>query len=111
MQVIDDKQKLKEKFDEALKGKDKFYVKQMQHMNDKIDELIQRMKDQFIKIRWDYAVQLKEIEKEFEKERQALLEQNTKEISALFTKHQETEKKFLELRTENEKQYTTDLEN
>lgn len=45
--IIEDKEKLIHQFEEAIKGKDKDYVKAMQNMNQNIDELIQGMKKQF----------------------------------------------------------------
>ena len=53
-QIIADKEKLKDQFEEAIKAKDKHYVKQMQLMNNHIDDLIRSMKTQFIDMRTDY---------------------------------------------------------
>lgn len=82
--IIEDKNKLKEQFEEAIKAKDKHYVKAMQQMNTHIDELIRGMKIQFVRMRTDYANQLAAIESEFERERAALLKQNEEEIKLLF---------------------------
>lgn len=86
-QIIQEKEKLKEQFEEAIKQKDKHYVKQMQLMNNHIDELIRNMKLQFTSMRVDYKAQLEEIESEFMRERNALLKQNDAEIQALFKLH------------------------
>ena len=59
----------------------------MQQHSDKIDELIQQMKKQFIRIRQDYQHQLQEIESEFLEERRLLLKQNEDDIKALFDEH------------------------
>lgn len=64
--------------------KDKHYVKAMQDMNNAVDELINRMKSQFLLMRTDYGNQLSSIESEFERERAALLKQNEEEINQLF---------------------------
>lgn len=71
--IIDDKEQLKNQFEEAIKAKDKHYVKAIQQMNNHIDELIRGMKAQFSHLRTDYSNQLAEIESEFERERAALL--------------------------------------
>jgi hypothetical protein len=42
--IIEDKNKLKDQFEEAIKAKDKHYVKAMQQMNNHIDDLIRGMK-------------------------------------------------------------------
>lgn len=73
-------------------------------MNTHIDELIRGMKIQFVRMRTDYANQLASIESEFERERAALLKQNEEEIKLLFQQHQQTEEKFLKLKTEREEQ-------
>ena len=109
--IIEDKEKLIQQFEEAIKGKDKDYVKAMQTMNQNIDELIQGMKKQFHEMRQHYATCLKEIESEFEREREALLKQNDAEIQKLFKRQQETEEMFLRKRTEKEDQNSQDLEN
>lgn len=102
--IIEDKNKLKEQFEEAIKAKDKHYVKAMQQMNNHIDDLIRGMKIQFNQMRNDYQVQLASIESEFERERAALLKQNEEEIKLLFEQHQKTEETFLKLKTEREEQ-------
>lgn len=71
--IIEDKNKLKEQFEEAIKAKDKHYVKAMQQMNNHIDDLIRGMKTQFGQMRTNYATELAAIESEFERERAALL--------------------------------------
>ena len=43
--IIAEKDKLKEQFEQALHAKDKHYVKAMQEMNNHIDELIMKMKN------------------------------------------------------------------
>lgn len=85
--IISDKEKLKDQFEEAIKQKDKHYVKQMQNMNNHIDDLIRSMKEQFINMRTDYKNQLEAIESEFERERAELLKQNEAEIKQLFAQH------------------------
>jgi len=54
-------------------------------MNNHIDELITRMKSQFLHMRTDYSNNLASIESEFERERAALLKQNEEEITKLFS--------------------------
>lgn len=83
----------------------------MQEMNNHIDELINRMKTQFLLMRNDYGNQLASIESEFDRERDALLKQNEDEIGKLFTKHQKTEEEYLTKKTEREKEQSQDLEN
>lgn len=85
--IIEDKDMLKEEFEAALQSKDKHYVKQIQLMNTSVDDLIRRMKTQFLHMRTNYGSKLQEIESEFERERAALLKQNDEEIKALFDKH------------------------
>ena len=53
--IIQDKEELKIEFDEAIKIKDKHYVKSMQQMNTHIDQLISSMKKQFNHMRTDYS--------------------------------------------------------
>ena len=53
-------------------------------MSEDIDLLIKGMKDQFDSMREDYDLQLNEIESEFDRERQAILERNKLEIEQLF---------------------------
>ena len=108
--IIEDKEALKKQFEEALHGKDKHYVKAMQDMNNHIDDLIAQMKKQFLHMREFYANQLKEIEDEFERERDALLKQNDIEIQALFKKHQETEDDFLKQKQQIEQSNASELE-
>lgn len=108
--IIEDKEALKKQFEEALHAKDKHYVKAMQDMNNHIDDLIAQMKKQFLHMREFYANQLKEIEDEFERERDALLKQNDIEIQALFKKHQETEDDFLKQKQQIEQSNASELE-
>jgi succinate dehydrogenase flavin-adding protein (antitoxin of CptAB toxin-antitoxin module) len=79
-------------------------------MNNHIDDLIAQMKKQFLHMREFYANQLKEIEDEFERERDALLKQNDIEIQALFKKHQETEDDFLKQKQQIEQSNASELE-
>lgn len=62
-------------------------------------------------MREHYATSLKEIESEFEREREALLKQNEAEIQKLFKQQQDTEESFLKKRTDKEDQNSQDLEN
>jgi len=109
--IIADKEDLKSEFESALHAKDKHYVKAMQEMNNHIDELITRMKAQFLLMRQNYGNQLKEIESEFDRERDELLKQNEAEIKKLFDQHQKVEEEFLKKKTEQEQHQSQDLEN
>lgn len=109
--IIADKEDLKQEFEQALHSKDKHYVKAMQEMNNHIDKLIDNMKDQFLQMREHYVTQLKEIESEFDRERDELLKQNEVEIKELFDKHQKTEEDYLKRKTEQEQLQSQDLEN
>jgi hypothetical protein len=109
--IIADKERLIEQFNEAIKSKDKHYVKAMQTMNNNIDELILGMKKQFNEMRLHYQANLEEIESEFERERAELLKQNAEEIRKLFKLHQDTEELFMKQKTEQEDRNNQELEN
>ena len=75
-----EKQNLINEFQSQLLEKDKHYVKSIAKMNDDIDLLIEKMKDQFIEMRSSYAEHLEAIEGQFVQEREAILARNEKEI-------------------------------
>ena len=61
-------------------------------------------------MRDSYGSQLQEIESEFERERDALLERNKKEIKELFTIHEKTEEYFQHERHRQEAEQNEKLE-
>jgi hypothetical protein len=100
-----EKQSLINEFQEQLLEKDKHYVKSIAKMNDDIDNLIDKMKDQFIEMRGDYAQHLESIEGQFIQEREAILARNEKEIMELFELHKQKEDHYLRERAKNEEDY------
>ena len=53
------------------------------------------MRSQYVKMRTQYAEELNEIEAAFKKEREDILEWNTKEIRQLFDTHKQHEEDYI----------------
>ena len=79
-------------------------------MSDDIEKLIKNMKYQYQRMREDYDNQLKAIEGEFENERAAILDRNSKEIDDLFTEHRVLENNYLTQRQHDEEENAKSLE-
>ena len=108
--ILNSKDKLIASFQEQLKLKDEEYVKSLQRQGDAIDSMIDLMRDQYKQLRIEYANELNEIEAEFKRERQEILERNKAEIDALFGKHRQHEEDYIEKRANLEAQQAQELE-
>lgn len=82
----------------------------MKEMTNHIDELIRQMKRQFDDMRSSYGSQLNNIEGEFEREREALLQRNNDEIKQLFALHRQTEEYYQQQRQADEEEQAEKLE-
>lgn len=89
--IIEDKQALIQEFIDQLNAKDSHYTKAIANMSLDIESLIGYMMVQFRTMRTDYINQLREIEKEFERERSTILSQNETQITTLFQQHKQIE--------------------
>lgn len=70
----------------------------MLKMHSDIERLIESMMGQFKEMREDYTDQLKQIEGEFDRERETILASNERIINDLFIQHKEAEQKFTQER-------------
>jgi len=95
---------------EQLKRKDQEYIKAMGSMNDDIDQLIDKMQQQYKALRSAYQENLISIEKAFEDERTQILDQNKAEIKQLFEEQKKIEKEHAEHRAKTEESYAKQLE-
>ncbi len=86
-------------------------MKSLKREGTNIDALIERMRDQFFKMRAQYANQLREIEAAFMDEREKILAYNLDEIDQLFAKHKQMQEHFAEQRAADEENYTKQIDN
>ena len=82
----------------------------MKRQSDDIDALIELMRSQYVKMRTQYSEELNEIEAAFKKEREDILERNSKEIKSLFETDKQHEDDYITKRADMEEEQAKELE-
>ncbi|KAJ3287403.1 hypothetical protein HDU79_005720 [Rhizoclosmatium sp. JEL0117] len=104
------KNKLINEYMVDLKSKDDDYVKELKRQAEEIDTLIERMEEQYRNLQLTLKEELEHIEKSFIEERTELIENNMKEMEALFSQRRDNEGKYLEERADRIDDHAKQLE-
>eukprot|EP00396_MALV-II-16_sp_LP-1_P000175 gene175-64_t len=104
--ILEGKDRRIREFITELKNKDEEYQKMLKrHAND-INDMLKKMREQYVSMQSGYETQLDKIETSYAQERMDLIKANKEEIEALFEKRMQMEEtEFMEQRAEREKKF------
>ena len=108
--IIHNKKVLIAQFKDAIKAKDEEYVATLKNQAAEIDEVLKRMVSQYQSLESTYEKELENIENEFLRERQQIMETNKGEIDSLFQKRRSSELEYMEKRQDTSEANQREIE-
>lgn len=108
--VIRSKDELIHDFQQQLRSKDEEYVRALRQHAEDIDELLLRIRKEFIELQSAYERELDLIEETYLEEREKLIQDHTVEIDAMFEQRRNKEIIYKEVKQSTEEQYQKEVE-
>jgi dynein regulatory complex protein 1 len=108
--IIKSKDGLIGDFQQQLRAKDEEYVRTLrQHVED-IDQLLNRIRNEFHELQAEYEKALDDIEEAYLNERERLIEEHTGEIDSMFEQRRNKEVSYKETKQRTEEMYQREVE-
>ncbi|KAJ3414827.1 hypothetical protein HDV05_005984 [Chytridiales sp. JEL 0842] len=108
--LMSNKNRLINEYVLELKGKDDEYVKELKRQSEEVDVLLERMEAQYRTLQTTLREELEQIEKSFVEERTEMIDNNIRDIEAIFSQRRENERKYMEERADRIEDHIKQLE-
>lgn len=97
-------------FQQQLRVKDEEYVRMIRQQTDDVDQLIARIRKEFIELQSEYEKELDSIEEAYLEEREKIIGEHTSEIDGMFEQRRNKESFFKESKQRSEEQYQREID-
>jgi dynein regulatory complex protein 1 len=108
--IIRSKDELISDFQQQLRSKDEEYVRALRQHAEDIDELLRRIRSEFVELQAEYDKELDAIEEAYLEERERIINEHTGEIDGLFETRRNKEVHYKENKQKTEEQYQKEVE-
>ncbi len=108
--IIRSKDELIADFQQQLRAKDEEYVRALRQHAEDIDELLSRIRSEFVELQAEYDKELDTIEEAYLEERERIINEHTGEIDSLFEMRRNKEVFYKENKQKTEDQYQKEVE-
>lgn len=108
--IIKSKDELIGDFQQQLRTKDEEYVRTLRQHAEDVDELLNRIRNEFHELQAEYDKALDDIEEAYLNERERTIEEHTSEIDAMFEQRRNKEVHYKEMKQKTEELYQKEVE-